>query len=78
MARVRNTLQSLRSIPVVLRRAAAFPDALGTGYYVFVLAEEGHPELLAVHETRYDGVLAAHRRHDIPFVAHVTVGARSV
>ena len=75
VAQVRNALQSLESIPVVLRRAAAFPDAFGSGYYVFLLAEKGHPELLAVHDTLYEGVLAAHRRRDIPFVPHVTVGA---
>jgi hypothetical protein len=32
---------------VVLRRAVAFRDPIGDGHYVFLLAEEGHQELLA-------------------------------
>ena len=75
VALVKDALQSLESIPVVLRRAAAFPNATGSGYYVFLLADEGSPELLEVHDTLYNGVLAAHRRRDIPFAPHVTVGA---
>lgn len=75
VARARTAVQSSESIAVVLRRAGAFPDANGIGYHVCLLAEEGHPELVAVHDALYDGVLAAHRRRDIPFVPHVTVGA---
>jgi hypothetical protein len=61
---VRIVLRFSESIPVVLRRAAAVPDVIGGGCYIFLLAEEGHA-----------GALAAHRRRDIPFVPHVTVGA---
>ena len=60
---------------VVLRRAVAFRDPIGDGHYVFLLAEEGHQELLALHDALYDGILAGHRRRDIPFVPHLTVGA---
>jgi 2'-5' RNA ligase len=72
---VRTALQFSEPIPVVLRRAVAVPDVIGSGCYVFLLAEEGHAELLAIHDRLYDGALAAHRRRDIPFVPHVTVGA---
>jgi 2'-5' RNA ligase len=75
VAHVRSALQFCESIPVVLRGAVAFPDRVGSGYYVFLLAEEGYAELLAVHDALYNGVLADHRRRDIPFVPHVTVGA---
>lgn len=75
VARVRTALRSCESISVVLRRAAAFPDANGSGHYVFLLAEEGQADLLALHDTLYDGVLVAHPRRDVPFVPHVTVGA---
>jgi 2'-5' RNA ligase len=77
VAQARNILRSADSIPVVLRRAAAFPDPIGNGAHVFLLVEEGHRELLAAHDAVYDGVLAAHRRRDIPFVPHLTVGAHS-
>jgi 2'-5' RNA ligase len=75
VAQVTNALQSSESIPVVLGRAASFPDAIGNGYYVSLLTQEGYPELRAVHDALHNGVLAAGRRRDIPFVPHVTVGA---
>jgi 2'-5' RNA ligase len=75
VAQVRNALKSASPIPIVLRRASAYSDAIGSGCYVFLLAEEGHRELVAVHDMLYGGTLTAHRRPDIPFVPHVTVGA---
>jgi len=53
------------TMAVALRRAGAFRDPIGDGHYVFLPAEEGHPELLALHDAR----------RDIPFAPHVTVGA---
>jgi hypothetical protein len=59
LAETRNTLRFTESIPVFLRRAAVSPDAIAGGYYVCLLAEEGEPELRALHEALYDDVLAA-------------------
>ncbi len=53
------------------------PDVTADGYYVSLLADEGHPGLLALHDALYDGILAAHRRRDIPFIPHVTVGRQA-
>ena len=75
VAQVRTAAQLYESISLVLRRATTCPDAIEGGYYVALPAEEGHAALLAVHDALYDGVLAAHRRRDIPFEPHVTVGA---
>ena len=74
-AELRHALQSARPILVVLRRAAALPDAAGTGCHVLLPAEEGRSELAAIHEKLYEGALAAHRRRDIPFMPHITLGA---
>lgn len=43
---------------------------------MFLLAEEGRDELLEVHDRLYAGVLQTHLRRDVPFVPHMTVGAR--
>jgi len=76
VARVRNALQSRASIPVAPRRAGAFPNVIDNSACVVLLVDEGRAELMAVHDTLYDGILAARRRRDIPFVPHVTVGVR--
>ena len=76
VAQVRNAaVQFSVPIPVVLGRAAVSPDEIAGGHYVSLRAEEGQSELIALHTALYDGALAAHRRHDIPFVPHLTVGA---
>lgn len=74
LADVRTALRSCLPISIVLRRAAAFLDPIGGGAYVCVLPEGGSVELRTVHDVLYRGVLAAHRRREIPFVPHVTVG----
>jgi 2'-5' RNA ligase len=73
LAHVENAVQSVCAFPVVLRRAATVPDAIGSGHHVFLLADTGYAELLALHESLHDGTLARHKRRDIPFVPHVTV-----
>jgi len=77
VAQVRTALRLCGSIRLVLRRATTCPDAIESGYYVVLRADEGHAELLVVHDALYDGVLASYRRRDIPFEPHVTVGAHS-
>jgi 2'-5' RNA ligase superfamily protein len=85
VAQVRTALQSSPSIPVVLRRAAAVPDASGSGHFVFLLAEEGHPELVAASGAaaceRIAGQLNDERRivrARINSVAVIEVGASRV
>ena len=46
LAHVRSALELFESIPIVLRRAVAFRDAIGSGCYVFLLVDEGHAELV--------------------------------
>lgn len=77
LAQVETALRLFEPIPVVLGRAAAHPDPIGGGSRVFLLADEGDAQLRAVHDAMYAGVLAAHRRRDVPFVPHVTVAARA-
>jgi 2'-5' RNA ligase len=76
LTEVETALRPFESMAVVLGRAAAVPDPIGGGCHVFLLAEEGQARLHAAHDALYAGVLAAHRRGDVPYVPHVTVGAR--
>jgi 2'-5' RNA ligase len=71
---VRTTLRCCASIPIVLLRADVSPDLTEGGYCVSLLAEEGRAELLALHDRLYEGMRTLHRRRDVPFIPHVTVG----
>ncbi len=67
-------LRARASIPMTLVRAAAFPDPADGGYRVHLLVGDGNRELVELHDALYEGALSTHRRRDIPFVPHVTVG----
>lgn len=75
IAHVRTVLARFKSIRFVIRRAAAFRDAIGGGSHIFLLPDEGHDEFVALHDHLYKGVLQPHLRTDMPYVPHVTVGA---
>lgn len=75
IAQVRSAVVSRGAIPLTLGRAVVFRDVVAEGSHVFILPEEGHEELHALHDRLYDGVFSRHLRTDVPFVPHVTVGA---
>jgi 2'-5' RNA ligase len=69
---------SAKPISFVVRRAEAVRDVMsGAGGHVFLLPEEGGDRIAELHSQLYSGVLRPHRRADIPFVPHITVGASS-
>ncbi len=78
VAHVRGCLQDSAPIRVTLGRAAVGPDAIRGGSYAFLPVEGGSRELIAVHKSLYQGILAGRRHRDIPYVPHVTVGAHPV
>jgi hypothetical protein len=61
----------------MLQEAMARVDTIRGGHYVSLQIEDGQTELHAIHDALYGGVLAAHRRADVPFVPHLTVAASS-
>jgi 2'-5' RNA ligase len=44
------------------------------GEYIFLNVVEGAKEIVDLRERLYTGPLAAHRRTDIPFIPHLTLG----
>lgn len=45
--------------------------------YLFLLVDEGKSDVIRLHDDMYVGVLAEHRRDDVSFVPHVTLGSFS-
>jgi 2'-5' RNA ligase len=69
------SLEGFRRFPFVVRRAEAVRDPLGEGAQVFLVPDEGHAEIVALHDRLYEDRLRPFLRADIPFVPHVTVAA---
>ena len=70
---VTSVARSVAPIQFVVRYAMAARDADGRGGHVFLVADEGAAEIVAVHNLLYAGRLKPHLRTDIPFVPHITV-----
>jgi 2'-5' RNA ligase len=63
----------------VLKGWASFPLHLhgcqiSLDNYVFLLIEEGHANIIHLHDEVYTGILADYWRKEIPFVPHLTLG----
>jgi len=57
------------------RRIEPGSDDRGNGY-AFLVPDDGGDGFLTLHGRLYSGLLAPFRRHDIPFVPHITLGRR--
>jgi 2'-5' RNA ligase len=75
IARVRSVTATCRPFPVALAQVMRVCDAVSGMWHVFLVPALGQAELVALHERLYDVELRRHLRADVPFVAHVTVGA---
>ncbi len=58
----------------VLRRAAVMEDMSSVYHYVFLVPDEGHRDIVELHDALYTGLLASELRTDIPYLPHITVG----
>ncbi len=56
------------------RRVSVGVDYFGSGGYAFLVPDEGHSNLLSLHDKLYSGPLLSHRRLDLPYVPHITLG----
>lgn len=71
---VKNAATNQAKIPFVIQRAEAVRDVLSNNTYLFLVPEEGHDAIIALHDRLYTGALAAELRADIPLMPHITVG----
>ena len=64
--------------PIALRLSAylAVRAHDDTQSHIFLVPDQGRAEIEALHDALYSGPLVGALRHDIPFIPHVTVGAR--
>jgi 2'-5' RNA ligase len=73
-AHVASCLAGQGAFEVMLGSAAAHRDEPSAGSYVFLLPSAGTRELVELHEALYAGEFRRHRRDDMPYAPHITVG----
>jgi 2'-5' RNA ligase len=67
--------QTTDPIPFAIDRMQVVPDVPGQVSHIFLVPNEGSGEIATLHDRLYGGTLRSHLRSDIPFIAHMTVGA---
>ena len=66
---------SSAAFPFVLNSVRAVKDAFDVGGHVFLIAEQGASQIVAIRDRLYGGSLKAAHRADIPYVPHITLAA---
>jgi 2'-5' RNA ligase len=64
-----SVLDGWNSFPIHLQGCQISSDD-----YVFLLIQEGHANIIHLHDEAYTGIVADYWRKDIPFVPHLTLG----
>ncbi len=57
-----------------IRFAAINKDAFNDYFYIFLVPDEGHSQLVKIHDTLYSGLLRNHLHLDIDYIPHITIG----
>ncbi len=56
------------------RRVSLGVDHFSTVGYAFLVPDEGHSSILALHDQLYSSPLSSYRALDMPYIPHITLG----
>jgi 2'-5' RNA ligase len=71
---IKNQLKEVQPFPFTLRSATINKDAFTENYYAFIVPDEGHSNIIKLHDKLYSGRLSSYHRLDIDFIPHITIG----
>jgi 2'-5' RNA ligase len=75
LAHTRRVCESSGPIRFVIRKTLAVRETSGVGGHVFLVPDDGHGEIVALHQRLYDGGTGGTLHAGQPFVPHITVAA---
>jgi hypothetical protein len=70
---VRRKAKDYRKIRFACRCATVVKDATNEYTHVFLVPDEGHSDIVKLHDRLYEGALAPQLRLDIPFIPHIGI-----
>jgi 2'-5' RNA ligase len=70
---VRKQAKAFAPVHFCLRCAVVNKDAFSDNYDVFLVPDEGHGEIVRLHDKLYSGAFAAHHRMDISYIPHISI-----
>lgn len=72
-AEIANQLRGFRAFDFRIRCAVLNQDVSGDLYHVFLTPDEGHSQIVKLHDRLYAGKLLPYRRLDIDFIPHIGI-----
>jgi 2'-5' RNA ligase len=73
-AEIKNQLKGIDPFSFFIRSATINKDAFTENYYAFLVPDEGHSNIIKMHDKLYSGRLFPYQRLDIDFIPHITIG----
>jgi 2'-5' RNA ligase len=73
VAHIEQQVKEIEAFEFVIRCAVLGDDAFSDYTHVFLVPDEGHSNVVKLHDRLYTGLLAGELRLDIPFVPHIGV-----
>jgi len=71
---IKKQIQGTEPFSFTLRSATINKDAFVDNYYAFLVPDEGHSNIIKLHDKLYSGRLSAYHRLDVDFIPHITIG----
>jgi len=66
--------QKIKKFEFTLKSAMMNNDLLSEYYHIFLIPDEGNSNIVKAHDILYSGILQKHRRTDIDFISHISIG----
>ena len=63
-----------KSINFVSRCATISKDGFEDAYHVFLVPDEGHSDIIRLHDVLYSGLLKSNLRLDLDYIPHMAIG----
>jgi hypothetical protein len=71
---VRKQIAGATAIRFAIRCAAVNRDTVNDCYHTFLIPGKGCSKMVKLHDSLYSDKLSSHRRTDIDFIPHITIG----
>jgi hypothetical protein len=73
ISEVQKQTSRVRAIPFCFRCVTINKDSFSPNYDAFLVPDEGHSDIMKLHDRLYSGALALHHRMDISYIPHLSI-----
>ncbi len=71
---IETQVKEIEPFTFTIRCATINKDAFAENFYTFLVPDEGHSQIVKMHDKLYSSKLFPHQRLDIDFIPHLTIG----